>query len=1154
MTILIVDDKSENRYLLESFLKGTEYKAITAPNGKEALKILETTRVDLIISDILMPEMDGFQFCKQVKSLKKHHSIPFVFYSATFTSQQDEILALKLGASKFIRKPLEPEKFIGIIREILKSKESAQLQTGKPMLREETEILKLYNEQMIKKLEKKAKDFEDSELRYRAIFESTGTATMIVNEDTSIAMANQECLNVTGYTPEDLVSRKWTEFVAPDSLELMKKYHDLRRKEPGKAPKKYEVKLVNKSGQIRHVLLDIGMIPDTSQSVVSILDITEWKQAEEALRESEERYRAVVENSQNGILIVGDDFKFIYVNDVLCTILGCKREKIIGHDFREFLDEASKSLVEDIYKRRQQGENIPPRYEFDVLRENGEKRKVEISSTVLKGPQGRTRTIAQLVDITERKQAEEDLKSSEERLRILFEFAPDAYYLSDKKGTFIDGNKAAEDLLGFKREELIGKSFLKLKLLSTKQLLKASKLLLKNIQGKGTGPDEFIINRKDGSQVTAEIRTFPVKIKGKTFVLGIARDITERKKTEEEIRNLAKFPDENPNPVLRISKDGKVLYANKASQAILKSWKTKQGQLLTGKPMEFVRNVFQTKRQIKSEFELDARIFMLTFEPILPSNYVNIYGLDITELKLAEKELRKNQAAFENLYDHAPVGYHELDSQGRIIRINQTELNMLGYSKEEMLGKYIWEFAVNKEISEHTVKQKLNGILSNGHVFERSYRRKDGSVLPVVIEDRILHTDGGKISGVRTIVQDITEKKRLEEEKQDLENQFRESQKMESIGTLAGGIAHDFNNLLTVIQGHAQMAMMDMTESDRHYKNLAQIMNSSTRAASLTRQLLLFSRKEAIELKTLDLTPTIQNLLKMLTRLIGEDITINTKLAAGLALVEADEGNIEQMIMNLVVNARDAMPDGGTITITTENVTIADVDIRLTPGSRPGQFVRISVQDTGVGIPKELLNKIFDPFFSTKEKGKGIGLGLSVVYGIAKSHGGWINVYSEPEHGTVFKIYLPVSVSASTEKSGTLVESKESLYGDGENILIIEDERAILDLASSALRQFGYIVRVASDGQQAESIFTASDGNFRLIISDVVLPDINGYDLVNKLIGDNPSIEVIMCSGYTEERIKQSIIQDKGFRFLQKPYSMNELLIAVKEVISIIKN
>ncbi|RQV97783.1 PAS domain S-box protein, partial [bacterium] len=512
-------------------------------------------------------------------------------------------------------------------------------------------------------------------------------------------------------------------------------------------------------------------------------DITERKQAEEALLESEERYRAVVENSQIGILISGEDFKITFANYRLCQLLGCQKKDIIGHDFRDFLDEDSKLLVVDMYRKRQRGETARSQYEFNVVRKDGEKRRVEISSTVIKDPQGRVRTIAQLMDITKRKQVEEDLINSEERLRILFEFAPDAYYLSDKKGTFIDGNKAAEDLLGFKREELIGKSYLKLKLLSAKQLLKASKLLLKNIQGKGTGPDEFIINRKNGSQVSAEIRTFPVKIKGETLVLGIARDITERKKTEEEIRNLAKFPDENPNPVLRISKDGKVLYANKASQATLKSWKIKQGQLLTGKPMEFVQNVLQTKRQIKSEFELDARIFIFTFEPILPSNYVNIYGLDITEGKLAEKALQKNQAAFEDLYDHAPVGYHELDSQGRIIRINQTELNMLGYSKEEMLGKYIWEFAVNKEISEHTVKQKLNGILSNGHAFERSYRRKDGSVLPVVIEDRILHTDGGKISGVRVIVQDITEKKRLEEEKQDLENQFRESQKMESIGT-----------------------------------------------------------------------------------------------------------------------------------------------------------------------------------------------------------------------------------------------------------------------------------------------------------------------------------------------------------------------------------
>ena len=221
----------------------------------------------------------------------------------------------------------------------------------------------------------------------------------------------------------------------------------------------------------------------------------------------------------------------------------------------------------------------------------------------------------------------------------------------------------------------------------------------------------------------------------------------------------------------------------------------------------------------------------------------------------------------------------------------------------------------------------------------------------------------------------------------------------------------------------------------------------------------------------------------------------------------------------------------------------------MLPDSRIGNFVRISVADTGCGIPKEILGQIFEPFFSTKEKGKGTGLGLSVVYGIVRSHGGWINTYSEPGQGSIFKIYLPVSSSVLSERSDTGTQSRESLYGNGEHIFVIEDEQGILDFASSALRQFGYTVRLASDGQQAKSVFDEAKGNFQLIISDVILPDINGFDLVIKLTKDHPEIPVLMCSGYTEERVKQSIIQERGYRFLQKPYSMNMLLSEVKKTI-----
>ena len=521
---------------------------------------------------------------------------------------------------------------------------------------------------------------------------------------------------------------------------------------------------------------------------------------------------------------------------------------------------------------------------------------------------------------------------------------------------------------------------------------------------------------------------------------------------------------------------------------------------------------------------------------------------DITKRKQAEEALKESEEKYRKLIETTSEGFWFLSPENKTIDVNQSLCDMTGYSRDEMIGKTPFDFVDDENLI--IFKEQISKITSTLHrTYEILLRKKNGINFPTFFNATSLFDKKGKLVGSFAFIKDITERKRMESEKLELEDKFRESQKMESIGTLAGGIAHDFNNLLTVIQGHAQMAMMAMDENNPQYRDLTQIMNSSTRAASLTRQLLLFSRKQTVELKTLELNQTIQNLLKMLQRLIGENIIIETELATDLSNIEADEGNIEQVIMNLAVNARDAMPDGGKLTFLTENISIPDDEQSHVQDSQAGDFVRISVQDTGCGIPKEVLSKIFEPFFSTKEKGKGTGLGLSVVYGIVKSHNGWINAYSEPQQGTTFKIYLPASVSASTEESATQVESRESLHGNGEQILVIEDEQGILDFASSALRQFGYTIRVASNGHQALSVFEEAKGNFQLIISDVILPDINGFDLVSKLTKEYPDIPVIMCSGYTEERVKQSIIRDKGFRFLQKPYSINELLIAVKKTI-----
>ncbi len=386
---------------------------------------------------------------------------------------------------------------------------------------------------------------------------------------------------------------------------------------------------------------------------------------------------------------------------------------------------------------------------------------------------------------------------------------------------------------------------------------------------------------------------------------------------------------------------------------------------------------------------------------------------------------------------------------------------------------------------------------------------------------------------------------RAEDEKEKMQAQLLQSHKMEAIGILAGGVAHDFNNLLTAIQVSADLAMMEVGETNSVYKTLKEIHLVSTHAADLARQLLLFSRKHPMEYVTLNLNGTIQNLHKMLKRLIGEDIRIETVTDPDLSLVLADRGTIEQVIMNLAVNARDAMPKGGRLTIETRNVTLDEAAASKMSDARSGRFVCVSVSDTGAGMTKNVLEHIFEPFFSTKGVGKGTGLGLSVVYGIVKQHEGWIHVDSHQDYGSAFHIYLPaVQLESQAE---TMDETGVTAFlGNGERILMIEDDDRVRQFAEKGLVHSGYKVLQAFTADQARTLFDQKKSEIDLVFSDVVLPDRSGIELFEELIRIKPELKVIFTSGYTDYKSQWPIIKEKGFQYLQKPYGLADLLKMIR--------
>ena len=523
------------------------------------------------------------------------------------------------------------------------------------------------------------------------------------------------------------------------------------------------------------------------------------------------------------------------------------------------------------------------------------------------------------------------------------------------------------------------------------------------------------------------------------------------------------------------------------------------------------------------------------------------YGYETLRTAKATEALLDSERKFRAIIENTGTAMAIIEEDTNISFANERLEVLFGYSKEEMEGKMSLSTLAHPEDMER-MKSYYNQRRFEGkpapEEYEFRFVDRHGEIKDAIIN---VHLIPGTKRSVSSLL-DITERRRAEEEKAKIEDQLRQAQKMEAIGILAGGVAHDFNNLLTSIQGNAEIAMMKSDESNPLYRHFKKIQHSSIRASNLTRQLLLFSRRQPMERVPLNLSGTIENLLKMLDRLIGEDITIDISCEPDPLTVKADEGNIEQVLMNLAVNARDAMPDGGMLSISAKNVVLEKEDITEEADARPGRFVCLSVTDTGTGMDGETVRRIFEPFYTTKGLGRGTGLGLSVVYGIIQQHEGWIKVFSEPGIGSIFTVFIPaVSVQVNRFEEGLI--STEGLQGDGERVLLIEDEELVREFAASVLRENGYVVLEGGSVREGLDIFEREKGDFQLIFSDVVLPDQNGIQLVDQLMEMKSGLKILLCSGYTDEKSRRKILTERGFPFLQKPYSLNGLLKIVKDIL-----
>ena len=520
--------------------------------------------------------------------------------------------------------------------------------------------------------------------------------------------------------------------------------------------------------------------------------------------------------------------------------------------------------------------------------------------------------------------------------------------------------------------------------------------------------------------------------------------------------------------------------------------------------------------------------------------------IESAKRKRAGEALQRSESKYKTLVENLPQKIFLKDRDLIYISCNEYYANDLRIAPDDIAGKTDYDFYPKELAEKYRADDKQ--IMESGRTGEIEERYiEDGRDVWVHTVKTLVMDGNGSVIGILGIFWGITERKRAEEEMRVLEEQFRQSQRMEAIGQLAGGIAHDFNNILTIIKGYSQLSLSELKKNDPLRENIEEIQKASERAANLTHQLLAFSRRQVMEMRTLDLNTLLRDLYRMLRQVIGEDIELVTLLAEDLGRVKADTGQIEQVIMNLSVNAKDAMLKGGKLTIETANVELDGKYALKHIAVKPGHYVMLSMSDTGCGMTPEVKDRVFEPFFTTKEKGKGTGLGLSTVYGIVKQSCGNIWVYSEPGKGTTFKIYLP-RVDEPLEELKKEVRKKE-FPGGSETIFVVEDNEEVRKLAKRILEKQGYKVLEASQGNEALQICEENKGPIHMIVTDVVMPGMDGRELANCLKVHHPKMKVLYMSGYTDNAIVHHGVLKKGMNFIQKPFTIDGLASKVRKVL-----
>ena len=885
---------------------------------------------------------------------------------------------------------------------------------------------------------------------------------------------------------------------------------------------------------------------------------------EQNLKQRNQYIETILNNLPIGIAVnYIDSGKAIYLNEKFTEIYGWPAEDLIDVEnfFRLVYPDPvyRKKISEKVFKDIASGK--PERMSWDNIKITGKDGTVKTAFAKNIPLYDQNLMISTVQDITERRKAEDALQESEQKYRLLADNSIDVIWQMDLKFRFIYVSPSVLQITGYSREEFIGTRLHQHT--SGKEFKKLVQLALSELKNYRRGRHvifETQLFKKDGKE-------FPVEISAKVLVnekgkpvgyQGSVRDTTRRKEIENENLKQAEFLDRLietiPLPLFYKNKEGQYLGFNKAFEQLI----GKSRESMVGKTVFDLGYGDLARIYHKMDTELLKHPGRQTYEGVLKNSkgklrnmifdkatfndhrgkVAGLIGIitDITERKKTEEQMRKLTSAVEQ----SPSSVVITDLEGNIEYINPKFTEITGYTSEETLGKNP-RFLKSGETPPFEY-QNMWRTISSGKEWRGRFhnRKKTGELFWESATISPIKDSQGKITHYIGIKEDITEKIKLEE-------QFQQSQKMEAIGRLAGGVAHDFNNLLTVIRGYSDLMIKGLKPDNRFFKHANQIHEAALRASSLTDQLLAFSRKQVIEPRILNLNESVKQTEKMLHRLIGEDIHLTVILDPELGNVRVDPGQIVQILLNLAVNSRDAMPRGGKLIIETRNTILDEHYTQTHLPVIPGRYIMLAVSDTGEGMDQETQSHIFEPFYTTKEKGRGTGLGLSTVYGIIKQNNGYVWVYSEPGRGTTFKIYFPLIEKTKKQKSAGQ-KSIRTLKGT-ETLLIVEDDDTVRAVTKISLESFGYKVIEAADGESALKLLKENIDQIDLAITDVIMPHIGGSELAGKLKGIKAEIKILFVSGYTDDTISHHGILRNGVNYLQKPFTSDRLAAKVREIL-----